>query len=462
MNKFNLLSLLALSCVAGRSAQAQFASTELREVHQAVYDTSSTPATHYGALRSVPNGTTGFAQIAWDYESPSGGGAATHVMTSTLNRIGYLDRISGTDFLVAGQRFTAGGGYVGHLALVRLNLVSPAMSTVQSSDVGNVDLIDFHYDKLGGRLYGIDARARRLVASPWTPSGSLPTSFSQVFGYSTIPALANPLMAYLEGNGDAAGVRVYYSDSVRYARCTSSSSGWNCDTTSWQTQLRGPVITTDSRFLALNQPWPIRVYGPGALPNSATVQAEGFAQASIAVNGVNPIACPLPANSAPGAFGAIELATLEISEPLDFRTCVRYGVAQNTAFYPLGETYCDVFGAFTNRSNLVISAKVLPHATLGVTQAPAIAGELRIGFRDANGVDPVVMNGSAATLNAAFAVPFSVPGGDLPRDLSLSIPQIPGGLEGLTTLFQFVVTDGSQFAQTDVFGVEIRATDPWN
>mgnify|MGYP001378222865 CR=1 FL=1 len=462
MNKLSALCFLTLATLSGRSASAQFASTELREVHQAVYDASSTPTNHYGALRSMPNGASGFAQIAWDFENPSGGGATTYVMTTTLNRIGYLTRVSSTDFLVAGQRFLSGGGYVGHLALVRLDLVNPALNTVQSGDVGAVDLIDLHYDKLGGRLFGIDARGRRLVASPWTPTGSLPSSFSQVFGYATLPALANPLMASLEANGDAAGVRVYHSDGVRYARCTSSSSGWSCDTTSWQSELRRPVITTDSRFLALNQPWPLRVYGPGALPSSASVQAEGFAQASVAVNGVNPIACPIPTNASPGAFGSIELGTTELSEPLDFRTCVRYGVAQNTAFYPLGETYCDVFGPFTNRTNLVISAKVLPHATNGVTQAPAIVGELRIGFRDANGVDPVVMNGNSATLSAALAIPFSVPGGDLPRDLSVSIPQIPGGLEGVTTLFQFVVTDGSQFSQTDVFGIEIRATDPWN
>lgn len=461
MNKHATIGLILAAILTAEGARAQSASTDLREVHQAVVDTSSNPAAHYGALRSLPNPTSNLAQVAWDFQSPSGGAPSTYVFTTTMNRVGYLQRVGDTDFVVAGRRFTSGNAYVGHLALLRLDFQNKTLSTVQSNDIGALDLVCLQHDAVGGRLYGIDARGRRLVAAPWVATGSLPTTFSQVFDYSTLPVLANPVLSYLESNGDASGVRVFGADGVRYTRCYSSGGQWSSDATSWQSRLTAPVITMESRFLPLNRPWPIKVYGPSPLPTGATVESEVGGPLSVAVNGVNSIACPLSPTSAPGAFGIIELATAEKSAPLDFRTCVRYGAPQNTAFYPLGEVYCDVFGPFTGRNNLVISANVLPHATNGVTQAPAIGGELRIGFRDANGNDPVVMNGDSATLGAALSVPFTVPAGDLPRDLSIAIPQIPGGLEGLTTLFQFVVTDGSQFAQSDVFGIQIRASDPW-
>lgn len=451
--------LLGLAACFSCPALAQTASVDQREVLVPVVRAGNPDLLSYGDIRSVPNTTSGNAILEWRYVPPTDPDIdpVAHPLTLPMHRVGDVMRLAENEYLVVGRRHTTAPQFVGHVARVQLDFNSTTLSLVSSSDIGPIDPVDICHDSTSGRLFIIDALQRRLVSSPWS-GGALPSSFSTVFGYSQLGSLARIEHARLAARPGVAGVYVVDSNGVERTFCYSANGQWQMDNASWLAGLSKPAVTAATRFVPVNRPWNLGVFGPATFPLSATVRSEQQPDVPISLSGPSCQVTPLPASATPGSFGTLMVAN---GSWFDFRTCVRYGEPQNTAFYPLGEAFCDLYGPYAARENFLCGVELLPHAVNGVGAAPAVSGELRIGFRGANGVDPVTISGSSATLTPLLTVPFALAGGTLPRDISFAFPLIPPELANSVVLLQVMVTDGVQVAQSDVFGLQIRTEDAW-
>ena len=123
--------------------------------------------------------------------------------------------------------------------------------------------------------------------------------------------------------------------------------------------------------------------------------------------------------------------------------------------------YCDVYGPWVGRENMVVVADVLPKENGSLLHGTPLAGALWVGLRDAAGNDPVTVNGDDALLTPITSIPFSLPAGVLPRDISIALPEIPASADDAVWLFQIAVSDGVSLAYSDVFGIETRSNAPW-
>ncbi|QDV10058.1 hypothetical protein Poly30_56200 [Planctomycetes bacterium Poly30] len=463
MKLFTSISSLVVATAAvlatGSTALAQSASIDLRESHQSVH--TMVGGDYLGNLVSVANPGSGLATLQWRYTHPAAG-IHTVVdidLTLPLHRVGYVLALSSDQFLVAGRRHTGPGSFTGHLALVQLDFATQGMAVLSSADVAGVDPTDLSYDPLGGDLFLLDAGARRLMVSPWAGSGAVPTLFTQVADYTTEPALVLPQYAVLRSRNLASGALLFDANKVRYTRYFEAGGQWYADTNLWAASLAAPLVTRDRVFVPRNRPFDVDVFGPAAFPMALEFSAEGQVDTTVTLTTPSQTISPFAATGQPGAFGHLGSTTVG---DLDFRSCVRYGLPQGQSFFPMGEMTCDMYGPFAGRQNMTVMAEVLPHATSGTNLGTAVTGELWIAFRDSSGNDPVTINGDSALLSPLLQLPFDLAAGTLPLDISFEMPTIDASLVGAVVLFQVVLTDGSQWAYTDVFGLEIRPSDPWD
>lgn len=449
------LSTITLLLLCAPSLQAQHATTDLRELYASVGRAGAPGALRpdtRGHLWIPPGSTQGSVPVLWRE------GTSEPVELLPMDRAGHLCALSETDFLVAGSR-SSSGVEVGRLAHLRLDFEDPAIAVLGAVDVGAVDPLQVCHDPIADRLYLLDGLARRIVSAPWSGSGPLPAAgaFGTVVDHTEEALLARPGWVQLEAH-PSGGLLVVASDGHRASRYSPDGQGWTVDRSSWRDELATPVILAESRFLPVNGPWELEIAGPASFPLTVTVRGEEGLLATADLAGPQSSLSITTGQETPGNFGHL---VGDGMPAFDFRTCVRYGQPQNTAFYPLGRMYCDLLGPHEGRQDLVVWADVTPKADGSLLHSTPLIGALWVGLRDAAGNDPVAVDGESAILTPVASLPFSLPAGTLPRDLSFALPAIPAGSGGEVMLFQVVVSDGVNLAWSDVFGIETRDALPF-
>lgn len=455
------LSRLLPFVLLATSAFAQDALTDMRQVQVSAIQVQGGVRQHFGYLQSLANEGSGNAQLEWLYGAPGTPveNLISMVIPMPMNRVGSMELLPSGELLVVGHAIVPGSTDVGVIALVHLDAANGIFYVVDAQSVGSANLTDVRYDAAGQRIFMIDAAGRSVLAANYSGSGALPTTHETVVDSSGFSSLQRPLFSELRCETGTSGIRVYETNGTAYTRFDKSGGAWIADSIEWTSKLSGPEIKGASRFLAKNRPWTIETFGDANFPIDLQLLAEGGVDAAVQLTGpVTTFAAPASLN-APGDSGSMHSVA---TGSFDFRTCLRFGEPQNAGFFPFGELYCDVFSPYIGQDDMVVSADVLTFAGGGTQLASALTGECRIGIAPAGGPYPVTELGSAAVLTQLLSIPFSVDAGSLPTNLSFRMPEVPAGTDQTELLFQIVVSDGSEVAFTEVFGIDVRPHDVYN
>lgn len=378
-----------------------------------------------------------------------------------ISNVGAIVRAdaSSSEFLVSG-RDSQGQGWI-----VRLQAtlgVPPTLALIEMRSYGaGLDPYSVAYNGVDGNLYVFDYGATRVLRAQWAPGLPLPSSFVHTLGSDVFPSLiaGQTLSPAVHINGGPLpGVDVYHlHEHLPMARITIQNGQWVAVPAGHGSLQAAPadVWLVEGRAL-VSSFGPITITGP-----SGPYELVDEDAASIVHSGSVPVA-----NEPHVAVIGSELYaghTHRFRQPggaassANLWPTVRYGNCVQIDQVQWTRGVLQAQQARVNSPEFSVAAGL--RASVPVQFKPLTY--LLVGVRDANGDDPVIVQGDLAFLFAPAAIlgplelEFKLNSLNDVSSFAMPIPDNPS-LSGAVFLWQFVSnTPGGQVAASDVFGTRI-------
>jgi len=368
-------------------------------------------------------------------------------------------------FLLSGWNPSGTGS--GHLLLLKL-VAAPSKqitSPVAPVNLGpGIDPCDVAWNAQDNYLYVLDCKGKRLLVAPWQGGETaLPTSFVTAFDSTSMPELAVPETLVLAVKQGESGVRIQEHEDFRAA--VEKTPRVYYDGTSWAVEMKEAAYEVDT--YRVEDSLYTNSRGPLLLLSSVAGEAAiiEFETGQIATTITLP-ASPTPTWVNWGNPNLLipglryKILWPDQSESNSFRPMVRYGKPQNAGLLAITPGFANPRRACVGSVKLGIGAGVRISPVPSGSFSEAIQVYLLVAARPASGVDPVIVNGDVAILQAANVFgPYNFTLNEDKLDVDSTIIQpVPNDptLAGAVILWQWVAYDSNLIASfTDVFGTTI-------
>ena len=418
-----------------------------------------------GSVSAIPSATGGAAKIRWKIFTGS-----DLSVNLPLDSVGSLQELSDDVYLVSGHKVVS--GQLQGVLCVAHCLRTPVKS-IQISDTKTYAGIDHYrvaFNALDQKLYSLDWQSKTFLAADWAGLGHpFPKAFASILTGLSVPFRTAYLWERIKVDAAVPGFRMRGMPIVPYAWIRQENGVW-VSTRDPSPPLSAPVWRLD-HFAAVPTGAQARQTNGQILqgPNQILVAGKQGPVSLLDENGFPHGQWNLVANwqfqvfSVPAVFNDIPGLPFRLSNPgagvgdLWFRPHVRYGAPVQGSLLILGGTRCWPATCMVGESDYKIT---MPYdLSASATQHLSLTQYVWIGFRSADGTDPVDLIGGAAILRPDIvdSQGFTVAQGEEMGALSHTIPiAADPGLTGIVMLYQWVVPnpDGT-VSYSDVFGTSI-------